>query len=86
MPPDVPHFNEQLLSMAATARGRAYLVQVPGASQSPLTDEELAAVINWLLEEYAGGEFNRFTGQEVSEHRKTTLLNPATVRAEMLGR
>ena len=86
MPPDVPHFNEQLLTMAATEKGRAYLVQVPGASQSPLSDKELAALINWLLNEYTSGGFSRFTTEEVNEHRKITLLNPATIRAEIVGR
>ena len=34
--------------------GRAYLAQVPGAAHSPLSDEELAAVLNYILERYAG--------------------------------
>lgn len=86
MPPDVPRFDEALLALAATDRGRTYLVQVPGASQSPLTDEELAAVINWVLQEYAGHDFTRFSGAEVSGYRGRPMLNPAVVRAGLVDR
>ena len=32
--------------------GREYLVRVPGSAQSPLSDLELAEVLNWMLREF----------------------------------
>lgn len=86
-PPDVPVFDSRLLKLLTTQSGRAYLVQVPGASQSPINDRQLAAVINWILEEYAGfeatGDLAPLTEQEVTLHRSQPLLDPLKTRASL---
>lgn len=85
-PPEVPAFGEDTLKMAMTPAGRAYLIQVPGSSQAPLTDAELAAVLNWLLDEFTSkGKFDKLTPEEVSHYRKTTLTNPAEIRSKLLA-
>ena len=45
----VPKMQGEIGAFLASAAGRAYLVQVPGAAQSSLDDAELAAVLNWML-------------------------------------
>ena len=85
-PPDVPVFGDTTRLMATTEAGREYLVQVPGAAQAPLDDKALAAVINWLLNEYTSGEaFAPFTADEVTRHRATTLTDPLKARQAVLG-
>jgi len=65
--------------------GREFLVRVPGASQSALSDAQLAALLNWLLREdgMAGAsmpaQHTPYTGEEISAIRRNTILNlPAT--------
>ena len=45
----VPSVRDSLVPLASSAAGRRYLVQVPGAAQSPLSDLELAQVLSWMV-------------------------------------
>jgi len=45
-PGRVPSIRDTVLPFARLPAGRRYLVQVPGAAQSTLSDVELAALIN----------------------------------------
>ncbi|MEJ2013829.1 MAG: cytochrome c [Anaerolineales bacterium] len=54
LPPDVPSLVGPLGRIASSPAGRDYLARVPGAAQAPLTDAELAAVLNWVLAEFNG--------------------------------
>lgn len=85
MPPEVPAFDNALSKMADSSRGRAYLVRVPGASQAPLSDGELAAVINWILSSYTNRPFRKFSTQEVSNYRRQILADPASERTQVLA-
>jgi hypothetical protein len=59
---------------------------VPGSSQSPIDDAELADVLNWILDKYAGeSEFQPFLESEISRYRHKPLTNPASLRDELLG-
>lgn len=51
-PPNVPTLHQELGRMMGVAAMRTYLVRVPGSAYSSLSDEELAAVANWILEEF----------------------------------
>lgn len=57
--------------------GRDYLVRVPGSATSALSDERLAAVLNWIVYEFAGDSlqppFIPFTAAEVGPLRKSPL-------------
>lgn len=89
MPPEVPAFDELLGQIVGKPGGRAYLTQVPGASQSLLNDERLANVLTWVLREFASAglpaDFQDITPQEVSQYRPITLPNPGMVRKELLS-
>ena len=53
--------------------GREYLAQVPGAANAPITDRELAALLNYMIERFslaeAGGRFEAYTADEVARVR-----------------
>jgi len=89
MPPEVPAFDKLLGQIAGKPGGRAYLAQVPGASQSPLNDEQLADVLTWVLREFARkglpADFQDISPQEVSQFRPITLANPGKVRERLLS-
>ena len=68
--------------------GRAYLAQVPGAAHSPLSDDALAAVLNYIVQRYAGAsqpaEFRPYTGEEVASYRYAPPANIAATRRVLL--
>ncbi len=83
-PPNVPSLHDELGRMMAVGEMRPYLVQVPGSSQTPLTDADLAAVVNWVLEEFNAGtlpaDFRPFTAEEVAAARESILADPLEYR------
>jgi hypothetical protein len=89
LPPEVPAFDSTLGDIVGKPGGRAYLIQVPGASQSPIDDERLAKVLSWLLHQYAEDDlpqnFRDISTLEVSKFRSVTLQNPALDRARLLS-
>ncbi len=83
-PPEVPDLRRDLDWIAATAEGRSYLTRVPGASQAPISDAEMAEVINWIFETfYPGKDVQPFTGEEVAGTRRIPLWDPLKARAEL---
>lgn len=70
--------------------GREYLVQVPGSSNAPLTDGELADVLNWILLQMSAGQlpqpFEPYTASEVAAYRSTPLEDVTAFRAALLRR
>lgn len=84
--PNVPTLHGELGRMMSVPAMRDYLVQVPGAAQAPIDDEELTAVINWVLEQWNSDtlpeNFNELTLDEVSAARKEILADPLRYRIE----
>lgn len=68
--------------------GRAYLVRVPGAAQSPLADAPLAALLNWMLVEFSSEEmpadFTPYTAKEVARYRSEPLVEVEAARRALL--
>jgi len=87
-PEKVPALKDQVGRFLQVAGGREYLIQVPGTSQSPLTDQEVAAVLNWILEKFSSAElpadFQPYTTDEVARYRYEPLANASEVRAGLL--
>src|SRR5208282_5450928 len=44
----VPSIRRTLVLFSALPEGRAYVVRVPGVAQAPLSDEEIALLLNWM--------------------------------------
>jgi hypothetical protein len=85
----VPSMRSTLLPFSAVAAGREYLVQVPGASQSPLSDAELADLLNWMLENLIdgprGSAFTHYTAAEVASYRLKPLVEVRATRERLLN-
>jgi len=78
VPGKVPPLAATLALFMGTPQGRDYLLRVPGAANSALTDEQLAAVLNWLAERFpAAGTAAPapFTAAEVARVRRTPLTD-----------
>lgn len=87
--PDVPTLHDELGRLLTIPGGREYIVRVPGVSQNAMTDEELAAVLNWVLAEFNAStlpvDFKPYTAREVGAVRAKTLLDPLKYRASLVG-
>ncbi len=87
-PEKVPALKNEVGRFLRVAGGREYLIQVPGTSQSPLTDKEVAAVLNWILENFSStelpAEFTPYTTAEVARYRYEPLANAGEVRAGLI--
>jgi hypothetical protein len=85
----VPSIRSTLLPFSAVVAGRQFLVQVPGASQSTLSDAELAELLNWMIEnlsnEPRGVIFKRFTAAEVASYRRKPLVEVRATRERLLN-
>lgn len=84
----VPALKDEVGRFLQVAGGREYLIQVPGTSQSALTDQEVAAVLNWILDNFSSAElpvnFEPYTTAEVARFRYEPLANASEVRAGLL--
>jgi mono/diheme cytochrome c family protein len=89
-PGEVPALAATLGGFAALPGGRAYLVQVPGSANSPLSDAELAAVLNWMLASFASPadatSFVPYDAAEVARHRAAPLVDVTAIRSDLVRR
>lgn len=88
-PGRVPSVRDTLVPFAASSDGRRFLVQVPGASQSTLSDAELADLLNWMIQNLSRirpAHFTSFTAAEVAGYRRTPLVGVQAARASLIQR
>ncbi len=86
-PDRVPSIRETLAPFARSPEGRRFLVQVPGASQSRLSDAELAELLNWMvrtLSRASLGHLAPFTAAEVASYRRTPLVEVQATRERLV--
>lgn len=85
----VPDMRDSLVPLSTTAAGRRYLVEVPGVAQSPLSNSELAQLLNWMMSHLSSqtvpGSYKAFTPEEVAAYRKTPLVDVMGARLRLLG-
>jgi mono/diheme cytochrome c family protein len=88
-PPAVPDIRREMGCLLAIDGGREYLVQVPGAAQAPISDAELAAVLNYMLDTFGAGTvppaYAPFTAEEVARWRSDWLTEVASIREALLA-
>ena len=87
-PGAVPDLRASLGRLAKAPGGREYLVRVPGSAQSPLSDARLAALLDWMLREFAPAEAAAvapFRADEVARWRAQPLTRVDETRRELLG-
>lgn len=90
MPGRVPNLKDFAGYFLRVAGGREFLVRVPGAAGSSLSDAELADVMNWILGNFSSGQlprdFQPYSAAEVAVLRKQPLLEVAGERARLVQR
>lgn len=83
-PGKVPDLRLTMPRLLASEEGRAFLLQVPGASLSILDDARLARVLNWMVVAFVPGGappgFKPFTAEEVGPLRRQPLADVQAVR------
>lgn len=89
VPGKVPPLANAIGRFMRTAAGRNYLLRVPGAANSVLSDAQLTGVLNWLAKTYdsaslADGTVPLFTEAEVTSQRHTPLANVLATRNEIV--
>lgn len=60
-PHGIPDFRQSVGAFVHLSEGREYLIRVPGAAHSQLSNAELAAVLNWVLGEFSAAQLPRIS-------------------------
>ena len=85
----VPDLREVAGNLLAVPGGRQFLVQVPGSANAPLSDAELAELLNWMLirmsREQPGDDFQLYTEAEVAQYRQQVPGDVDGIRAKLVG-
>ena len=89
VPGKVPPLAGSLALFMRSAAGRDYLLRVPGAANSALTDAQLTAVLNWLAESFPPAAApapaaEPFTVAELANARRVPLANVKQTRGEVV--
>jgi hypothetical protein len=86
----IPDMRGSIGYFLRVPEGRAFLVQVPGTSQSSLNDADTAELLNWMVRAMAQNEvpadFSPYTRDEVSRLRGHPLDDVTAVRTSVVGR
>jgi len=89
IPGKVPPLANALRRFMRTPEGRNYVLRVPGAANSALSDEQLAAVLNWLAATYDTGavpsQLAPFTRSEVATLRHQPLIAVLATRKAVVN-
>lgn len=85
--PNVPSLRGPMAKFARNAEGRAYLMRIPGVTQTAMSPAEVAEVLNWSLHEFNAPEsvagIRPFTAREIAAARAQPLLEVVETRAKL---
>jgi hypothetical protein len=88
LPGGAPSFRGQVGKFLSVPGGREYLIRVPGTAQSELSNARIAALLNWIVQEFSPGEvppdFTPYTAEEVARRRQPPLTEVERVRHDLL--
>jgi hypothetical protein len=86
-PGRVPSIRRSLALLSTSSEGRAYVVRVPGVAQSPLSDEETAALLNWMVKNLSDLKVPRgfvdYSATEIHGLREHPLVEVSALRARL---
>ena len=87
-PPDVPDLRQDLDLLLTSAEGRSYMLQVPGVTDTPITTQEMADLMNWMIARFYPEMkgFKQFSAEEVQAGRDNRLANPLESRQQIISR
>ena len=68
--------------------GREFIIRVPGAANAPISNQELADVMNWFLLNFSAaqlpGDFKPYTAKEVGKLRTDPLVDVNEIRPGLI--
>ena len=86
----VPDFRDSVGAFAMDEEGRTYLLHVPGIVNASLSDREISAVINFVMDNWGGTSlqpgFARFNPQEVAVRRAQPVTDVVRFRRQIVDR
>ncbi len=86
-PNKVPTMLGSVGHFVRTPSGRAFLIQVAGVAQAPISDQAIADLLNWMLPTFGKrempAEFAPYTAPEVQLARSTRPGDIMAVRAQV---
>ena len=84
----VPNMQGVIGNFLKVPEGRAYLIQVPGSAQAPISNLELAQLMNYLIDNFSGdskpADFTPYTEAEVTTYRKVKLIDVGGTRKKLM--
>jgi hypothetical protein len=87
-PGRVPSLRRSLVTLSMSREGRDYIVRVPGVAQSPLSNEDTAVMLNWMLRNLSDLAvpigFTDYSAAEIRGLRDRPLTQVKAVRARLL--
>jgi cytochrome c553 len=88
VPGKVPPLANSLIRFLRSDAGRNYILRVPGAANSSLSDAQLAGVLNWLTltfnQDAASPRPSPITAEEVLRWRRTPLPSVLATRSAVV--
>ena len=88
VPGKVPPLAHALGRYMRSPAGRNYILRVPGAANSVLSDAQLAGVLNWLAQTFDAQELSSdvplFSAAEVTSQRHSPLPSVLATRREVV--
>jgi len=83
----VPSIRRSLVLFSASPEGRNYVVRVPGVAQSPLSDADTAALLNWMAENLSDLQippgFTGYSAAEIRGLRDRPLVKVSAIRERL---
>lgn len=85
--PDLRDIGPRLLKVPA---GRQFYVSVPGSANAPLSNQELAEVLNFIISDILGDKedqadsLDRFTAEEVASYRTIKIADVKSLREDLV--
>lgn len=85
--PDLRIVGRQLLAVPA---GRQFYVSVPGSANAPLSDQQLAEVLNFIITDILGDKdgrddsLTRFTEEEITRYRSIRIPDVQRLREDLV--
>jgi len=87
-PGRVPSVRRSLVLLSTLPEGREYIIRVPGVAQSPLSDEETAALLDWMARNLSDipprPGFIDYSASEVGRSRRHPLARVRSERERLL--
>jgi hypothetical protein len=88
-PGRVPSIRRSLVLFSTSPEGRDYVIRVPGVAQSPLSDADTAALLNWMAGNLSDLKlppgFTEYSAAEVHALRHHPLAQVKAMRARLIA-